>query len=131
VLGTGGFMLVQGLVVLKVDAGAAWVWFLYGFFSNLAIVGYPLLVGRLPPAYAGRGNTNLNMVGFGGAFLAQYAIGGVIDLFPRAPNGNYLPIAYDTAFGIFLTCEVLSLAWFVFAYRRASRAGAANTGAAN
>jgi len=119
------FLLAQALIVLRVDPGAAWPWFAFGLFANAVIFCYPMLAGRLPLAYSGRANTGANFVSFSGAFLGQYLIGWVMDLFPRQAGGGYAAKAYDYAFGGILALEILGLLWFLYAYRRTPRPAAA------
>ena len=119
------FLAVQVLIVLRVDPTAAWTWIAFGVFANGVIFCYPILAGRLPVAFSGRANTSANFVSFLGAFLGQYAIGWVMDLFPRQPGGGYAIAAYDYAFGGLLALEILGLLWFLYANRRA-RAPAAS-----
>jgi sugar phosphate permease len=113
------FLLVQVLIVLRIDPQGAWTWIAFGFFANGVIFCYPILAGRLPVAFSGRANTSANFVSFLGAFLGQYAIGWVMDLFPRQPGGGYATAAYDYAFGGLLALEILGLLWFLYANRRA------------
>ncbi len=112
------FFVTQALIVFRVDAKAAWPWVLFGIFANGVIFLYPILVSRLPLAYSGRANTSANFVSFSGAFLGQYLIGWVMDLFPRQPGGGYAGAAYDWAFGGVLALEILGLLWFLYAHRR-------------
>ena len=42
--------------------------------------------------------TGLNLLLFLGAFLIQYLIGAIIDLWPPGPDGGYHPEGYRTAF---------------------------------
>jgi sugar phosphate permease len=113
------FLAVQVVIVLRVDPAAAWTWIAFGVFANGVIFCYPILAGRLPMAFSGRANTSANFVSFLGAFLGQYAIGWVMDLFPRQPGGGYAIAAYDYAFGGLLALEILGLLWFLYANRRA------------
>jgi sugar phosphate permease len=113
------FCLVQATIVFRVDPTAAWPWIGFGIFANAVIFCYPVLAGRLPIAYSGRANTSANFVTFAGAFVAQYLIGWIMDLFPRQPAGGYAGRAYDYAFGGLLALEILGLLWFVYAHRRA------------
>jgi sugar phosphate permease len=113
------FFAVQALIVFRVDPLAAWPWVAFGIFANAVIFCYPILAGRLPLAYSGRANTSANFVSFSGAFLGQYLIGWVMDLFPRQPGGGYAASAYDWAFGGLLALEILGLLWFLYAQRRA------------
>ena len=69
-----------------------------------------------PPAYAGRANAGLNVLSTGSAFALQYAIGAVINLWPRNALGGYDPQAYAWAFGLVLGAQVAALLWFL-AYR--------------
>ncbi len=118
-LATVVFFLCQAAIIARIDVASAWPWILFGIFSNGLILAYPLLVGRLPVEYSGRVNTLLNFASFGGAFLGQYAIGWVIDFYPRTASGQYPAAAYDAAFGGLLVLEILGFLWFLYAYRRA------------
>ena len=111
------FFAVQALIVFRVDPLAAWPWFAFGFVANGIIFCYPVLAGRLPLAYSGRANTSVNFVSFTGAFLGQYLIGWVMDLFPRQAGGGYAAVAYDYALGGVLVLEILGLLWFLYARR--------------
>ncbi len=111
------FFAVQAVIVFRVDPKAAWPWIAFGVFANAVIFCYPILTGRLPLAYSGRANTSANFVSFSGAFLGQYLIGWVIDLFPRQPGQGYAAASYDWAFGGLLALEILGLLWFLYAHR--------------
>jgi len=115
---TALFLAGQSLIIFRADPAAAWPWIFFGVFANAVIFCYPLLAGRLPVAYSGRANTCANFISFSGAFLGQYLIGGVMDLFPRQPSGGYAGAAYDWAFGGILALEILGLMWFFYAYGR-------------
>lgn len=112
------FLLAQLGIVLTVSLPGIWLWIIFGFFANSTILAYPLIAGHFPLAYAGRANTAVNLASFAGAFVAQYALGGIIDLFPRAPDGNYIPSAYEAAFGAILVVQIAALFWFLYSYRR-------------
>jgi len=112
------FLVAQALVVFRVDVEAAWPWIAFGIFANAVIFCYPILAGRLPLAYSGRANTSANFVSFCGAFLGQYLMGWVMDLFPRQAGGGYAGAAYDYAFGGVLALEILGLLWFLYAHGR-------------
>ncbi len=46
------------------------------------------------------------------AFGVQYAIGGIIDLFPTTAAGGYDPRGYQIGFGVFVAAQLLALIWF-------------------
>src|SRR3546814_109445 len=93
------FMAAQAAVIFEVDPTGVWPWVLFGLAGNLTVLAYPQLSRHFPVEYAARANTALNLLVFGAAFVAQYAMGAIIDLFPPAPDGGYASVAYRTAFG--------------------------------
>ena len=56
-----------------------------------------------------------------GAFVVQYGIGEIIDLWPVKADGGYDREAYRVAFGGMLGLEVLAFLWFLVPHER--RAG--------
>jgi hypothetical protein len=63
---------------------------------------------------AGRANTALNFVTFATAFVVQYVIGAIIDLWPTTPTGGYPAQAYQVAFGVFLGLQAAALIWYLW-----------------
>ncbi|MGE0735133.1 MAG: nitrate/nitrite transporter [Alphaproteobacteria bacterium] len=124
--GTLLFFLVQLVVLAEVDVKGLWVWILFGFACNSTAMCYPYLAQHFPLEYVGRANAALNFISFVGAFLIQYGIGFVIDLFAPAAPGQYKPVAYQAAFGIVLGIQVLCFVWYLYAVPRAQRAGSRN-----
>lgn len=117
--GMGIFLLLQLLVVAGVAQGAMLLWMGYGFFGTAGSLSYALLPERFPPALAGRVNTALNSMVFAWAFLVQWGVGAVINLWPAGTVG-YDPAAYRAGFGLFLAVEIAAWAWMVSQTRRAS-----------
>ena len=91
----------------------------FGFFGTAGIVPYAALSQAFPAHLAGRVNTALNLLVFVMAFVAQWAIGAVIDLWPQTADGGYAAQGYQVAFAVMLALQVLALAWYVA--RRAVR----------
>lgn len=68
----------------------------------------------------GRANTALNLMVFVTAFIAQWAMGAVIERWPAAARGAYAPAGYyQVAFGMMLALQILALIWFFVAGRKA------------
>ena len=113
VLRFAGLALLAPLVLLvfEVHPGGYWVWALFGFFSNFAIVVYPGISAHFTVRYAGRSMTGLNLLLFLGAFLVQYLIGAIIDLWPPGPGGGYHPEGYRVAFWLVALLILLGLGW--------------------
>ena len=99
------------LLTLEVHPRGYWVWALFGFLCNLAIVVYPAISSHFTVRYAGRAMTGLNLLLFLGAFLIQFLVGAVIDLWPDATNGGFHPEGYRTAFSLVALLLVLALGW--------------------
>ncbi|HZT51391.1 MAG TPA: MFS transporter [Stellaceae bacterium] len=102
------------LPLLLPSVGGQWlVMVALGAFSGATVLVYPVLNAHFPPALAGRVSTAINLFFFTGAFLLQYLMGAIIDLFAPVAPGTYPPIAYETAFGAMILIEAASLAWFL------------------
>lgn len=113
----GGLMLLsivfQSPLLLPSVKGQWVVMFAVGAFSGASILVYPLLNAHFPAGLSGRVSTALNLFFFVGAFLIQYMMGALIDLFPQVAPGTYPPIAYQTAFGAMILIQVVSWLWFL------------------
>jgi predicted MFS family arabinose efflux permease len=115
------FMLAQlGIVAGWVGASAV-LWAVFGATFNVITLTYAALSQHFPAAYAGRANAGMNVLSTSCAFVLQYAIGGIIGLWPRTPEMGYDARAYSWAFGLVLTAQATAFFWFVF-YRPPKRA---------
>jgi predicted MFS family arabinose efflux permease len=103
------FMLAQGIIIFAPVSIAVWAWLLFGCLGQVAILAYPWLSSHFGASLSGRANTAMNLVIFASAFAVQAAIGWLIDLVPRNPNGGYPPEAYGLAFKVFLALQVATL----------------------
>ena len=112
------FVLTQAGIVLAPPAVATWLWIAFGYFGTCGILFYAHLTQAFPRALAGRVVTGLNVFAFGGAFAAQWGMGAIIERFPAAASGSYLPDGYRAAFGAALALEVLAYAWLLLARER-------------
>lgn len=116
--GIGGFALIQGAIQLTWPVAPPWIWLLFGFFGTAGILPYAILAQNFPETLSGRVITGLNLLTFGCAFAAQWAIGAIIDLWPGAPGGGYAPEGYRAAFLVMLALQLVALLWFL-GFRRA------------
>ena len=92
-------------------------WLLFGFLGALPIQYMPLMVSSFPPGYAGRVSTSSNLLVFSIIFAGQWAIGKVVDLWPRTATG-YSPDGYTWAFGALFILQLACLAWLVLSRGR-------------
>jgi hypothetical protein len=107
------FLVAELLIVLQLTALNPLMWLLFGMLGQVAILAYPWLSSHYGAALSGRATTAMNLVIFLTAFGVQYAIGGIIDLFPPTAGGGYDPMAYQVGFGLVLVAQLLALAWYL------------------
>ncbi len=107
------FLLAEAAIVLEWTALTLPMWVLFGMTGQVAILAYPWLSSHYGAALSGRANTAMNLLIFAAAFGVQYAIGGIIDLFPPTAAGGYSPLGYQVGFGACLIGQLLALAWYL------------------
>ena len=87
-------------------------WALLGFGANALFIGYSLLASRFPPEMTGRLNTSVNLLSFAAAFVLQWGIGAVVNLWPATATG-YARTGYFVAWSILLLLQLAGFAWLV------------------
>jgi MFS family permease len=112
-VGTGLFLFSE-LPLLLPSGGGRWlVLFGVGSLANASLLCFPILAARFPSSLMGRANTALNLIVFTAAFVAQYAIGVIIDLFSDTPPVGYPSLAYQMAFGILMLVQLMAWIWYL------------------
>lgn len=117
------FIASQAGIVSHWLPGMWFYWAVFGMLGQVAILAYPWLSSHYGAALSGRANTAMNLFIFGCAFVIQYLIGEVIDLYPKSADGGYAPEAYQTGFGIFFVLQLLALGWYLYGMRNLRRDG--------
>jgi sugar phosphate permease len=122
---------ITGMTLLMVDEAAiVWrlsdeplvLWLPFGFLGTSGILVYAVLSQTFPTALAGRVNSALNLFVFVAAFVIQWGIGAIIDLWPPLENGGYAASGYQTSFGLMLALQAVAMIWF-FVYRKGRFSG--------
>jgi predicted MFS family arabinose efflux permease len=108
--GIGLAALCLGLLAAGVVTGALALWAAYTFFGTAATLGYSIVSRRFPKELAGRVVTTLNTFIFTGMFLSQWAVGLVLERWPRSAGG-YSPEAYAWALGMLCAAQFTGLVW--------------------
>ena len=106
------FMVAQVAIIAGVTDYNMLVWFVFGMCGQVAVLAYPWLSQYFGAEYAGRSNAAVNLALFATAFAVQYAIGAIIDLYPKTAEGGYAPEAYQVGFGVFFALQVVSFLWY-------------------
>ena len=89
------------------------LWALYCVSCTFIALSQPAIAMAFPAELAGRALSAYNLVIFAGVFVVQWGIGLMIDGFKAL--GWSEVAAFQGAFGVFLLCNMLSYAYFVFA----------------
>jgi sugar phosphate permease len=105
----GGCVLLLAAFALGWTVAAPLGWVLFALLSPAASLAYAIQTRRYDPALAGRVNTAVNLLVFLGAFVAQWGVGAIVDLWPDT-SGRHPAAAYAAAFGALAGAESLALA---------------------
>lgn len=116
-LGIALFTMVAIAIAMRATRTAFWPFIVFAFLGNVTSVAFSLLPRRFPEAYAGRVLTALNIVGLAAAFLLQWLFGVILELWPRAPDGRYPAVAYQTALGLVSAAQLAALVVFPWTSR--------------
>jgi len=121
--GFGTAVLALAAIFLRLPGGVLW-WTLYGLGTAVNVLAFAVLNEGFGRDLAGRSNTALNLMMFGGSFAAQWGIGVVAE---AARRGFALDEAggLRAAFGLVLVGNVLTYAWFARGWRRYAKTAAA------
>ena len=106
------YLVAQAGIVAQWTEYALILWLVFGMSGQVAILAYPWLSSYFGSELSGRAHTAVNLLIFACAFIAQYTIGAIIELYPAPAGGGYPAKSYTTAFGAFLVIQVAALVWF-------------------
>ncbi len=113
VAGMTGCMLIQGLIAFKAPLPALLTWVLFGFLGTSGILAYAALTSGFSRTLSGRVTTSINLLVFVAAFILQWAIGAIIQLWEIGADGGYHPSGYRAAFLSALCLQTIGLIWFL------------------
>ena len=115
-LGFGLAVVALAAIFLRLPGGYVW-WTLYGLGTSVNVLAFAVLNEGFGRDLAGRSNTALNLMMFGGSFLMQWGIGVVAEI---ARRGMSLDEAggMRVAFGVALAGNIVTYAWFARGWRR-------------
>jgi hypothetical protein len=78
-----------------------------GSVGAATVLSFTILAEYFPSEIAGQANAALNILHIGGAFVVQYAIGVILEIW-GSKDGQYPMIAYQAAFTIILSLQILA-----------------------
>ena len=94
-----GLILAQLALALQPSGALAvnGLWLLFAFCGSAGALGYVAVGQMFPPEQMGRVATAANMLTLIGAFVLQWVIGWILDLWPRTAAGGWEPDGYSAA----------------------------------
>jgi MFS family permease len=117
---TSIFIAAELALVGRVRLPSVGLWGLVASMGAATVLSYSLLADLFPREAAGRANAALNFLHIGAAFAIQTAIGLVINVWSRTPQGGYPPRAYDAAFSMLILLQLAALLWFLIPHAMTS-----------
>ncbi|MEG3618170.1 MFS transporter [Magnetovibrio sp. PR-2] len=116
-IGMAGFLCMQVVIALELTVGNPTLtflaWVAFGFLATSGILPYAALSQAFPANLAGRVNTAINLLVFVLAFAGQWAVGGIIDLWPQTAAGGYDPAGFQAAFGAMIVLQAFAMIWYL------------------
>jgi hypothetical protein len=114
-----GFITALGMsaeltLVLRLPLPPLLPWLVIAGIGTATVLSYAILAEIFPAS--GRANAALNLLHLSTAFLVQSGIGFLIEQW-EAENGQFPAIAYQSAFAVLLTAQVLAWGFFVWPRR--------------
>jgi predicted MFS family arabinose efflux permease len=112
-VGVGVFLILQVIVILEPIGFILPIVFLLGFFGTAGSLSYVGLIQNFSKHLSGRVYTTANLMIFLLAFLGQWGIGIIIDLWPYPGGGGFSPFGYQISFAVVLSVQVIAFLWIV------------------
>ena len=125
----GGALLVFIIPLTIITFGlipkAIWPWVVLSITSLAATLAYAGLSQHFPTSYAARASTAINLICFLMAFVAQYAIGFIMQIIEPGKQSGYSIKAYQAGFGLFLglimICYIIFIVMSIIEIRKNKR----------
>ena len=113
VLGMSLFLFSQGAMAYGWNGNPFLLVVLLGFFGSASILVYAGYAQIFPKELSGRVSTILNLLVFMGAFILQWGVGAIIEMWPTTESG-YDPVSYQAALGVLFLLQAAGLVWYLF-----------------
>ena len=113
VFGMTLFLLAQSAMAYGWISSPMLLVILLGFFGTSSILIFAGYAQIFPKNFSGRVSTILNFLIFVSAFILQWGIGVIIEMWPPTGSG-YDPESYQAAIGALVLLQAAGLAWYFF-----------------
>ena len=124
------FIIPLTIITFGLIPKAIWPWVVLSITSLAATLAYAGLSQHFPTSYAARASTAINLICFLMAFVAQYAIGFIMQIIEPGKQSGYSIKAYQAGFGLFLglimICYIIFLVMSIIEIRKNKRSSKGN-----
>ncbi|KLN59300.1 hypothetical protein WH96_18480 [Kiloniella spongiae] len=109
-------MIPQALLLFEINSflTVSIVWMAFGLLGTGGYLIYPGFSQFFPSYLAGRVNTALNSLVFVVAFVGQWAVGAVIELWPEQAAGGYAVEGYQAGIIMLIVAQSIGVGWYYF-----------------
>jgi len=107
------FIIPLTIITFGLIPKAIWPWVVLSITSLAATLAYAGLSQHFPTSYAARASTAINLICFLMAFVAQYAIGFIMQIIEPGKQSGYSIKAYQAGFGLFLGLIMICYVIFI------------------
>lgn len=106
------------LIAFQVLESSYFLWAFFGFFGIQTSLAFAALAQHFPETVVGRASTAANVLVFGMAFLYQFGMGSIIELWPANADGSYPLNAYRAAYLAVIATQATALGWFLLPWKK-------------
>ncbi|MCK1669943.1 MFS transporter [Bradyrhizobium sp. 153] len=111
------FIAAELALILRVPMPSILPWSVVAIVGAATVISFAAIADYFPPELAGRANGALNVLHFGWAFLAQYAMGMILEQWSSS-DGHRPVQAYQVAFGLNVALQIAALVCFALPWCR-------------
>ena len=114
------YMFIQLALVLEFTEYSKPLWAAYAFFSTSGVITYAVLSQSFRTELAGRVNTGLNLLVFVMAFVMQWGVGYIINLYVSDRPDQYNTDGFQMAFSVLIATQVVAMLWYLVSRKKAA-----------
>ena len=122
VFGMTLFLFIQGTMIFGGFGSPLILVLLLGFFGTASVLVYAGYAQIFPKYLSGRVSTILNLLVFICAFILQWGVGVIIEMWPATETG-YDPESYQAAIGVLFLLQATGLIWYFLSLKLSRKQG--------
>ena len=122
VFGMTLFLCIQGTMIFGGFGSPLILVLLLGFLGTASVLVYAGYAQIFPNYLSGRVSTILNLLVFICAFILQWGVGVIIEMWPATETG-YDPASYQAAIGVLFLLQAAGLIWYLLSLKISRKQG--------